>query len=75
MLYVTANLHAEQAPGIKETAMSRCRLVPFLAVAAIIGFSVPQPGLAQTRVPTQSIDPFGPIPGEDSPASQVARRS
>jgi effector-binding domain-containing protein len=45
--------------GIKETAMSRCRLVPFLAVAAIIGFACPQPGLAQTRVPTQSIDPFG----------------
>jgi effector-binding domain-containing protein len=43
----------------KETAMSRCRLAPLLATAAIIGFAGPQPALAQTRVPTQSIDPFG----------------
>ena len=39
--------------------MSRCRLVPLLAIAAMIGFAGPQPALAQTRVPTQSIDPFG----------------
>ena len=42
-----------------ETAMSRCRLAPLLAIAAMIGFAGPQPALAQTRVPTQSIDPFG----------------
>ena len=40
--------------------MSRCRLAPWLAIAAVmIGFGWPQPGLAQTPVPTQSIDPFG----------------
>jgi effector-binding domain-containing protein len=39
--------------------MSRCRLAPLLAIAAMIGFAGPQPALAQTRVPTQSIDPFG----------------
>jgi effector-binding domain-containing protein len=39
--------------------MSRCRLAPLLAIAAIIGFAVPLPAMAQTRVPTQSIDPFG----------------
>jgi effector-binding domain-containing protein len=40
--------------------MSRCRLAPFVAIAAvIIGFGWPQPGLTQTPVPTQSIDPFG----------------
>jgi effector-binding domain-containing protein len=44
----------------KEIAMSRCRLPPLLAIAAvIIGFGCPQPGSAQTPVPTQSIDPFG----------------
>jgi effector-binding domain-containing protein len=53
-----------RAPGFlqrqKEIAMSRCRLAPLLAIAAvIIGFGSPQPGLAQTPVPTQSIDPFG----------------
>ncbi len=45
--------------------MSRRRLAPLLAIAAMIiaamipGFAGPQPALAQTRVPTQSIDPFG----------------
>jgi effector-binding domain-containing protein len=39
--------------------MSRCRLAPLLAIAAMIGLAGPQPALAQTRVPTQSIDPFG----------------
>ena len=40
--------------------MSRCRLAPLLAIAAVmIGFGWPQQGLAQTKVPTQSIDPFG----------------
>src|SRR5260370_27896854 len=44
----------------KETSMSRCRLAPLLAIAALmIGFGWPQQGLAQTKVPTQSIDPFG----------------
>jgi effector-binding domain-containing protein len=53
------------APGIrahnfKEIAMSRCRLAPLLAIAAVmIGLGWPQLGLAQTPVPTQSIDPFG----------------
>jgi effector-binding domain-containing protein len=42
-----------------ETAMSRCRLAPLLAIAAMIGLAGLQPALAQTRVPTQSIDPFG----------------
>jgi len=40
--------------------MLRCRLAPLLAMAAVmIGLSSPQHGLAQTPVPTQSIDPFG----------------
>jgi effector-binding domain-containing protein len=40
--------------------MSRCRLTPLLAIAAVmIGFGWPQHGLAQTKVPTQAIDPFG----------------
>jgi effector-binding domain-containing protein len=41
--------------------MSRCRLAPLLAIAAavMIGLGWPQQGLAQTKVPTQSIDPFG----------------
>jgi effector-binding domain-containing protein len=38
--------------------MSRCRLAPFLAIAAVM-LGWPQQGLAQTKVPTQSIDPFG----------------
>ena len=40
--------------------MQSCRLAPFLAIAAVmIGMGWPQYGLAQTKVPTQSIDPFG----------------
>jgi effector-binding domain-containing protein len=40
--------------------MSRRRLGPLLAVAAVmIGLDGPQHGLAQTPVITQSIDPFG----------------
>jgi effector-binding domain-containing protein len=40
--------------------MSACRLAPWLAIAAVtIGLGWPQHGLAQTKVPTQSIDPFG----------------
>jgi hypothetical protein len=39
--------------------MSCCRVAPFLAIAVMIGFAWPQPGLAQTPVPTQTIDPFG----------------
>jgi effector-binding domain-containing protein len=39
--------------------MSCCRLAPLLALAVMIGFAGPQPALSQTRVPTQSIDPFG----------------
>lgn len=40
--------------------MLSCRLAPFLAIAAVmIGVGWPQHGLAQTKVPTQSIDPFG----------------
>jgi effector-binding domain-containing protein len=40
--------------------MLRCRLAPLLAIAAVmIGLGWPQHGLAQTPVPTQSIDPFG----------------
>jgi effector-binding domain-containing protein len=40
--------------------MSRCRLAPLLAIAAVmIGLGWPQQGLAQTPVPTQSIAPFG----------------
>jgi len=40
--------------------MVRCRLAPFLTIAAVmIGIGWPQYGLAQTKVPTQSIDPFG----------------
>jgi effector-binding domain-containing protein len=40
--------------------MSRSRLAPLLAIAAVlIGFGWPQQVLAQTKVPTQSIDPFG----------------
>src|SRR5882757_6955006 len=40
--------------------MVRCRLAPFLTIAAVmIGIGGPQYGLAQTKVPTQSIDPFG----------------
>jgi effector-binding domain-containing protein len=36
-----------------------CRLAPLLAIAAMVGLGWPQPGLAQTPVITQSIDPFG----------------
>jgi effector-binding domain-containing protein len=40
--------------------MLRCRPAPLLAIAAVmIGLGWPQHGLAQTPVPTQSIDPFG----------------
>jgi effector-binding domain-containing protein len=40
--------------------MSRCRFAPLLAIAAVmIGWGWPQQGLAQSKVPTQSIDPFG----------------
>jgi effector-binding domain-containing protein len=40
--------------------MPACRLAPWLAIAAVtIGLGWPQNGLAQTKVPTQSIDPFG----------------
>jgi effector-binding domain-containing protein len=40
--------------------MLRRRLAPFLALAAVLlGSAWPQPGFAQNRVPTQSIDPFG----------------
>jgi effector-binding domain-containing protein len=40
--------------------MPRCRLAPFLAIAAVmIGFGSPQHALAQRPVTTQSIDPFG----------------
>jgi effector-binding domain-containing protein len=40
--------------------MVRCRLAPFVTIAAVmIGIGWPQYGLAQTKVPTQSIDPFG----------------
>src|ERR1700720_882727 len=40
--------------------MLRCPLAPLMAVAAVmIGSGWPQHGLAQTPVPTQSIDPFG----------------
>src|SRR5258708_6140981 len=47
-------------PGFKETSMVRSRLAPFLTIAAVmIGLGWPQHGLAQTKVPTQSIDPFG----------------
>jgi effector-binding domain-containing protein len=43
-----------------ETWMSRSRLAPLLAIAAVmIGLGWPHQGLAQTKVPTQSIDPFG----------------
>ena len=43
-----------------ETGMSRSRLAPLLAIAAVmIGLGWPHQGLAQTKVPTQSIDPFG----------------
>ena len=43
-----------------ETWMPRSRLAPLLAiVAVIIGLGWPHQGLAQTKVPTQSIDPFG----------------
>jgi effector-binding domain-containing protein len=46
--------------GFKETSMSGCRLAPLLTIAAVmIGLGWPQQGLAQTKVPTQSIDPFG----------------
>src|SRR5260370_10908430 len=46
--------------GFKGTSMSRCRLAPLLAIAAVmIGLGGPQHGLAQTPVITQSIDPFG----------------
>ena len=46
--------------GFKGTSMQRCRLAPFLTIAAVmIGMGWPQHGLAQTKVPTQSIDPFG----------------
>src|ERR1700686_1334174 len=38
--------------------MLRCRLAPLLAIAALM-LGWPQHGLAQTKVPTQSIDPFG----------------
>jgi effector-binding domain-containing protein len=49
-----------RAPNFKEIAMSRCRLAPLLAIATVmIGLGWPQLGLAQTPVPTQSIDPFG----------------
>ena len=40
--------------------MSRYRLAPLLAIAAVmIGLGWPHQGLGQTKVPTQSIDPFG----------------
>jgi effector-binding domain-containing protein len=40
--------------------MSISRVTPLLAIAAVmIGFGWPQPGLAQTKVPTQAIDAFG----------------
>src|SRR5580704_15658582 len=40
--------------------LRRLRLAPLLLMAALaIGSAAPQPLLAQTRVPTQSIDPFG----------------
>jgi effector-binding domain-containing protein len=40
--------------------MSRCRLASLLAIAAmLIGVASTQQGLTQTKVPTQSIDPFG----------------
>ena len=40
--------------------MSRCRLAPMLAIATVmIGLGWSQPGLAQTKVPTQAIDAFG----------------
>jgi effector-binding domain-containing protein len=48
------------APEIRETSMSRLRLAPVLTAAAlVIAFAWPQQLSAQTRVPTQSIDPFG----------------
>jgi effector-binding domain-containing protein len=39
--------------------MPRCRVAPLLAIAAVLIGAWPQHGFAQTRVPTQSIDPFG----------------